>query len=342
MYRCGSVAISMIALALTACGGGSAEPETPPQPESGAASGSAATPEGGASTPAAGGAAPGAAAGAQKSTLEVVIDGKPAGFDNVVATSEGGSAITLEISNKPVGCPKAGGGREIPEGWKSFSISVAPKLVADGSTSWAVLRSNYDNYNHQGEVGPVKSVEGDATKGVTVELPETTVKGMDGKQLTVKGRFTAKGCGVVPSIWRNGLGANDPEPKPVPQPEFTFTVAGKAQPLASALLIKRGGAPEELKLSTAAASCNVSFGGADVEHSIRLKNKKPESSALSGAILPSSMSGGFGGKSASAPTLTLGAEAKGTMPVTLKGEYEMNGYKLKVDGKLEVTVCDRK
>jgi len=337
MLRSGFVAISMIVLALAACGGGSAEPEVAPQPEaeSPSASAPAATPEA-AAAPAAG--------GGQKPTLEVLAEGKPAGFEHVLATSEGGSSITLEVSNKPVACPKPGGGREVPpEGWKSFSLTIAPKLSPDGSTSWAILRSSYDNFTNEGEMGPAKVVEGDATKGVTVELPETTVKGMEGKQITVKGRMTAKGCGAVPSVWRNGLGGNDPEPKPVPQSGFTFTVAGKAQPIVSALLTKRGGAPDELKLSTAAASCNVGFGGADVEHTIRFKQKKPDFAALRGGILPSQMSTSFGGKSAPAPTLTLGAEAKGSVPVTLSGEYEMpGGYKVKVDGKLEATICDRK
>jgi hypothetical protein len=334
MFRSGFVAISLTVLA--ACGGGGAEPTVAPQPDSDAASASAPAPAPAAATPASG--------GGQKSTLEVKADGKPADFAHVLATSEGGSAITLEISNKPVACPKPGGGRDMPpEGWKSFSITVAPKLSADGSTGWAVLRTSYDNFTNEGEAGSAKVVEGDATKGVTVELPETTVKGMEGKELSLKGRLVAKGCGVVPSVWRNGLGDKDPEPKPVPQPGFTLTVAGKAQPVVSALLMKRGGAPEELKLSTAAASCNVGFGGADVEHTIRLKNKKPDFAALRGGILPSQMSGGFGGKSAPAPTLTLGAEAKGAVPVTLSGEYEMpGGYKVKVDGKLDATVCDRK
>jgi hypothetical protein len=325
----------MLALALAACGGGSAEPKTEPQAEPRPSATPSAEPSAAPSS------AP-AASGGGKATLEVLADGKPVEFPHVLATSEGGSAITLEFSNKPYVCRKPEGGRELPpDGWKSFEVKVAPKLAPDGSTSWAVLGSWYDNYTRQGEVGPAK-VEGDATKGVTVELPATTVEGMEGRKLVVKGRVSAKGCGVVPSVSRNGLGDKDPEPKPVPQPGFTFSIAGKAKPIVSALLIKRKGVYEELKLSTAAAGCNVSFGGADIEHKINLdKKKQPTSTFLMGAILPSQMSGGFS-TSNPAPKLTFGAEAKGSVPVTLSGEYTMSDYKLKVDGKLDVTVCDRK
>lgn len=335
MSRPGLVIVPMLALALAACGGGSAEPKTEPQAEPQPSATPSAEPSAAPSS------AP-AASGGDKPTLEVLANGKPVEFPHVLATSEGGSGITLEFSNKPYVCREPGGERDLPpDGWKSFELKVAPKLAPDGSTSWAVLGSWYDDCTHLGELGPAK-VEGDATKGVTVELPATTVEGMEGKKLTVKGRVSAKGCGVVPSVWRNGLGDKDPEPKPVPQPGFTFSIAGKAQPIVSALLFKRNGVYDALKLGTAAASCNVSFEGADIVHRIEFDQKKqPSMTFLMGAILPSPMRGGFS-TSNPAPKLTFGAEAKGTVPVTLSGEYTTSDYKLKVDGKLDVTVCDRK
>ncbi|UQA62428.1 hypothetical protein [Polyangium aurulentum] len=338
MSRSAFFAISMTALALAACGGGNPEPAVAPQPEGPSASADkpAATPEEGeapADAP-----APAVAANAVKNTaLQVSAGGKPARYEYALVTSEGASVLKLKMSNVPLTC-EGDMPEDSNETLASFEVEVVQRLAPDGSTRWAILPPQ--GSEPEKEPRWVK-VEGDAKKGVTVELPETKMKDADDQELIVKGRLTAKGCGVVPpDTWRQD--SKSPEPTPVPQPSFKFTVAGKAQPIVSAVLIKKKGAFEELLLRTSAEGCNSKVWQADIEHSLRFDKKKQiDFGALDGTIVGDiPMSETFRADNP-APKVTLGAEAKGTVQVTLKGDYKVMDYKIQADGKLQATVCEK-
>lgn len=339
MSRFGYVAFSSFILAFAACGGTPAKPATA---QSNASTASADKPadestEGAEPTDGAEAAPAPAPTGFKNTALSAVVGGKPAHYEYATVTSEGASVLTIKLANVPLTC--AG---DMPEGsdetLASVEIEVVQRLFADGSTRWAVLPPM--GTMPQGEPQWVK-VEGDAIKGVTVEMPEVKLKDADDQELTVKGRLTATGCGIVdPHTWRQN--SKSPEPTPVAQPDFKFSITGKTKKIVSALLIKRKGAYEELRLRTSAEGCDSKVWQSDIEHSLRFDKKKQiDFTSLDGTTVGDiPMSETFRGDNV-APKATLSAENKGVVTITLKGDYKVFDYKIQVDGKLQATVCEK-
>jgi hypothetical protein len=269
-----------------------------------------------------------------QSKLTVSVDGKPVTMATALAWKRNGQ-VRITASSVPVGCDEVTGDmRRLHDGEVTFDVTVADALAPDG-TYKPTLQETYFEGNTRVQMRQAIAATGDGTPGqpVTAEVA-FTAESAGGKKSTidVKGTIDALGCAVAPS--------KDPPPPLPPEMPATIEIAGKKLPIRFAKLDISRDWPS-LDLYTGGEACKQVPFAQDSELHVSLTwfdKAKPDVSqiAISGSILNDAADQTFDKKKLTVTPMPL---APGELEI--KGDVTVNGYPVKLDGKVTAVVCPK-
>jgi hypothetical protein len=254
--------------------------------------------------------------------------------------TEGESAWRITVASEKVTCKQlVDAYPERPEGLKGTRVDfwVNQPIEPDGSRGPWTFRSAYIG-DADGERG--LRATGAGLEGLEAGLETITVKGLelacqDRKDMVMwNGSLKAKNCGRV---------AREEEDRP--QEELTLSIAGEPMPIHGAS-VRPQGDNFHLRLTRAPHKCSSAFTeGYDFYLDVAFKGGTKEDeplklqfASLMGDVFPGDPAGSKGKE-----TFELSAEdvvtGTGDVEITLKGEIDVGGYPVKLDGKVSARRC---
>lgn len=266
--------------------------------------------------------------------LHVTVDGKPVEMVTALAWKDRYGDIRITASSVPVGCAEVTGEmRSLYDNEVTFDVTMGMKLQPDGSVKPVVQSTYFEGMTNQTTTAPVAG-GGDAAPGQPTRLGvdfKTESAAEPKHVLEVKGMLDAIGCAVPPLA--------SPPPALPPEMPATIEIAGKKLAVRGASLSTVGDWPQ-LVLTTGGDACsgNAATGEMRVELTWFDKAKPAVSQvSLGGSLLPAAIDQTYDKKKI---TVT---PAPPTAPgdVTLEANIQVNGYPVKLAGKVTAVVCPK-
>ena len=264
--------------------------------------------------------------------LKVSLNGEPVQIRDAAAYSRIGGDIAIVFSDGDLPCSefkyvavKPGNGSTV------LSLTIAELLQPDGSTITAL-----NNIVHLPRVGlplgsplPWSWTSRELDRSVSASIDLTHTISMTDETLQMQGRFTARGCGLVPN-------PHAELPAARPQTDATISLSGKVIDIHSAIL-RPTTFPitgHELTLSTTAAGCTTGIR----EELLTMELIFGENRRVEHATLKGEMLGRMKNDTALASKNTIEVQtddlhaATEEIPLNLSGVMDINDYALQANG----------